>query len=474
MIPDIEEIDIELSKRNLMDFVHFTMKGYNAKWFHERIATILDRFVNGDLDRLILTLPPQHGKSELISRRLPSFMLGLNPDLKIALVSYNDTFARKFNKANQRLIQSEEYQKIFPDTNLFRHKEQIETRYLKNAHEFEVVGKEGKFISVGVGGQLTGEPVDIVIIDDIIKNRKEAESKVFRENIWDFWTDVIETRLHNDSKRLITLTRWHEDDIVGRILESEGDDWEYLNIPAIKEDNEDPEDPRMIDDELWPERHSKKKILKARDRSLRTFTSLYQGKPSAREGDVIKRAWFSIQSIGKVRRELPPATIITMNYVIDSAYTADEKNDQTAIGAYFTIEGMTYIFRVESIHMEFPELITFIKRFCKETGYNNQSRIYIEPKASGKSIAQQLKKKTGLNMIESEPPDTDKLTRVIAATPTLQSGRIVLIYGNWNEAYLDQLCSFPNAKLKDIVDITVMICDNMDSTGPIYMGSTNI
>jgi hypothetical protein len=176
--------------------------------------------------------------------------------------AYNQTFASKFNRDIQRIIDNPLYKNIFPATRL-----NDNDGYVGNSEEFEIVGNTGSLKTVGVNGALTGNPIDIGIIDDPIKDANEAYSSTFRKRVWDWYTTVFQSRLHNSSQQLITLTRWHEDDLAGRILRSETD-WEVLIFPAIKEDFLNPLDTREIGEALWPERHSLKKywILKQKGR----------------------------------------------------------------------------------------------------------------------------------------------------------------------------------------------------------------
>ena len=226
-------------------------------------------------------MPPQHGKSELTSRRTPAFILGKNPDKIIVGSSYSADLAISFNRAVQRIIDTPEYAEIFPETKI--NSQNVVTNakgsYLRNAHIFEVIGRKGSYKSVGVGSALTGNPADIGIIDDPVKDAVEAKSAIVQQRNWEWYNDVFLTRLHNRSQKLLTMTRWDENDLAGKILKAEPNDWTVLTLPAIKETNDNPEDPREIGEALWEEQHSKEKILKVRNQSKRTFMSLYQQKP---------------------------------------------------------------------------------------------------------------------------------------------------------------------------------------------------
>ena len=238
-------------------------------------------------------MPPQHGKSEGSTRRLPAYILGRNPDNKIAVVSYSAPKARKFNREIQRIIDTPEYAEIFPETRL--NSSNITTvagAWLRNADECEIVGHRGGFKTVGVGGPLTGEPVDTLIMDDIYKDAKTAWSAVVREAIEDWYDTVAETRLHNNSQQLIVFTRWHEKDLAGRLLEQQGiydpvnnpNGWVVVTYQAIKKGAPTEYDPREEGTALWPERHNLEKLEAIRTRNPHVFESLYQQDPKPLQG----------------------------------------------------------------------------------------------------------------------------------------------------------------------------------------------
>ncbi len=236
----------ELARRNFLDFVLYVRPNYEAQWFHRLICDTLDQFLRGEIKKLMIFMPPQHGKSELSTRLFPAYLLGKNPDVKTVVASYNATLASRFNRDIQRVIDSHEYNEVFPDTYL--NESNVVTTsesYLRNSEVFEIVGHDGFLKSVGRGGALTGTPVDVGIIDDPLKDRAEAMSPTIRESLWAWYEDVFETRLHNDSQQIIIQTRWHEDDLSGKLLARDGEDWHVLKLEAIKESDFD-YDPREI------------------------------------------------------------------------------------------------------------------------------------------------------------------------------------------------------------------------------------
>ena len=279
----------EEARSNILAFTRYTKENYIVNWHHKILCEKLDAFVRGDIKRMMVFMPPQHGKSELTSRRLPAYMLGLNPNLRIALCAYNATFASKFNRQVQRIMIDPSYTDVFPDTRLNAKNVATDSKgsYLRNSEQFEIVGKQGSFISVGVGGGITGNPVDIALIDDPIKGAEEAGSQTYREKVWEWYTTELETRLNNNSQILITLTRWNIDDIAGRILTaSEGEharNWEVVVFPRIKVDNSNLDDPRKIGEVLWEDVHSMESALEAKSRNPVKFEALQQQNPKVME-----------------------------------------------------------------------------------------------------------------------------------------------------------------------------------------------
>lgn len=275
----------ELAKRNMIDFVEYVSYNYQANWHHELLCSYLDRFVRGEIKRLMVFMPPQHGKSQLVSRTLPAYILGKNPRTKIVLGSYSAHLANSFNRDCQRIIDSSLYRDVFPDTRISLNSNEDKAgvgKWVRTNELFETIGYGGFLKTVGVGGSLTGTPADFAIIDDPVKDAIEAMSPTYQERNWNWYTDVLSTRLHNDSRLLITQTRWDVNDLSGKILtqmEEGGEEWEVLSLPAIRTSEAHPDDPRDEGDALWPERHSKEKLLAVRKKSIRTYEALYQQNP---------------------------------------------------------------------------------------------------------------------------------------------------------------------------------------------------
>lgn len=274
----------ERARRDLLYFTTYTKENYITKYFHKEICSELQDFMESEINnKLMIFMPPQTGKSEISSRRFPAWVLGKYPDLKIALTNYNATIAAKFNKDIQKIMDDEKYMKIFPNTKLqgMSASKKNSTHLVRNTTEFEIANKEGSLITVGVGGALTSRQVDLLILDDLYKDAMAAWSPVYRQNVLDWYDAVGDARLHNQSKIIIVFTRWHEEDLAGVLLEREPKEWKVISYPALAVENEAH---RKIGDALWPERHSKEKMLKIKKNNLIIFESLYQQDPKPKEG----------------------------------------------------------------------------------------------------------------------------------------------------------------------------------------------
>ena len=286
-----------LGERNLLSFTQRTLPSFSPAPFHLAYYEVLTRFAMGEIKKLMITMPPQHGKSEGATRRLPAFVLGQDPDKRIAIVSYNAIKARKFNRELQRIMDDDRYYELFPQTLLagqasYQEQGRRSRNYARNSDECEIVGYQGSFKTIGVGGSLTGEPVDMLIMDDLYKDASSAWSPVIRQNVADWYDTVASTRLHNDSQQLLVFTRWHMEDLAGRLLEQEGvydpienpQGWLLVSFPAIQNRPPSEQDPRVEGEPLWPERHSLEKLLEIKGRSPTVFESLYQQNPQPSQG----------------------------------------------------------------------------------------------------------------------------------------------------------------------------------------------
>lgn len=297
--------------------------------FHRAYYRVLEAFAAGRIRRLIVTMPPQHGKSVGASTLLPAYLLGLDPDRRVAVASYSGALASKFNRRVQRILDSEEYAAYFPHTTI--KKGTKPPNYIRTADEAEIIGHRGGILSVGREGSLTGNRVDCFILDDLYKDAMEANSPLIRENCWEWYTSVVRTRMHNDSCELIVFTRWHDEDLIGTLMQRERVDelrfwsqleqsgqegWLHLNFEALKASPATEIDPRGADEVLWPTQHSAALLEAKRRLDPLQFECMYQGRPTAREG--------LLYGVNFTEYDVLPSDIVRWSNYTDTADTGDD------------------------------------------------------------------------------------------------------------------------------------------------------
>lgn len=430
-------------------------------FFIKEVTDCGSRFVNciqveGGIYLAGWELIPTHN-SELSSRRFPSWALGKDPNLLIALCAYNSDFSRKFNRNVQRIIDDDLYRDCFPETRLNSSnvKTAAKGSYLRNADEFEVVEFTGAFRTVGVQGPLTGTTVDIGIIDDPIKDRMEANSLTFRRRLWEWYTDVFETRLHNESKQLITLTRWHHDDLAGRILDrdgelSEGGEWKVITFEAIKETmgNHPVDDAnRKLGEALWDSRHSLEKLEKYKRTAPSTFVSLYQQKPTPTEGNIVKRHWLQRYYL----HELP--NTIRKKVIIDPSESTKTEADPMGVMCYANFQNNFYILDYQNYKVEAQDKVPEIESFVKRNDPTKRMMVHIENKGGGVSLRQTIKRLTQLNVKPYDPGKNSKQERLEENIDYFEGGRIFVPHNApWVDAFIDSVTMFPGASHDEEVD----------------------
>jgi predicted phage terminase large subunit-like protein len=276
------------ARRSLIDFTRYTKPDYRTWHHHRLLAEHVDRLLAGEITRLMVFIPPQHGKSELVSRRLPAYAFGRNPNERIIACSHTDALSSAMNRDVQRIIDSAAYQALFPQARLSRRN--VKTSAFgaskRTSDIFEIVGHEGQYRSAGVGGAITGMPCSLGIIDDPIKSREQADSPAYRQRLWEWYSNDFYSRLGKNGRVLLTHTRWHRDDLAGKLLvkqaERDADQWTVLNLPAIAGD--EPKtlgDHRQPGEPLWPEFKSREDLGIIRNQDPRAFAALYQQDPAA-------------------------------------------------------------------------------------------------------------------------------------------------------------------------------------------------
>ena len=430
----VREKSIALSRDSLFEFTKFTFPNFVPTEFHKNYYKILDLWASGVITKLIVTMPPQHGKSEGSTRRLPAYCFGINPDEKIAVASYNTTFSQKFNRDIQRIISTPEYAAVFPETTLnVKNIVTVSSNYLRNSNEFEIVGHLGSLKAVGRGGGITGNPVDKMIMDDLYKDSAEGNSPTIRDAVWEWYTGAITTRLHNDSQQLIVFTRWHEDDLIGRLEKTEKvitaktwddiysagrDTWVKINYEAIKESEPTELDPRKKGEPLFPQRHNIKKLKKDRETDVVKFECLYQGNPTSAEGLLYGKNWMTY-------KKLPTDIIVRKNYTD----TADTGSDFLCSITYDVgADGLIYV--TDIIYTDSPMEITE-PLVANSLLKNNVRHADIESNNGGRGFARKIQELTGKNCnIKWFNQSGNKESRIVTESATVM--QTIVFPSNWD------------------------------------------
>ena len=274
-----------LCRKFLLPFVERTNPEYHAGWVHKDICQRLENFSkqveNKESPRLMLFMPPRHGKSTLASIAFPAWHLGRHPNHEFISCSYSGSLAMSFSRKVRQLLREPLYKNIFDKTRLDKDSQSVESWNTTNG---------GGYVSAGVGGGITGKGANVLLIDDPVKNREDAESDHNRDLIWDWYTSTAYTRLSPGGGVLVILTRWHDDDLAGRLLrfaEEGADQWEVVKYPAIAEEDEDY---RAEGDALHPERYAVDALDQIRKAiGPRDWSALYQQNPVSDEGDYFAR-----------------------------------------------------------------------------------------------------------------------------------------------------------------------------------------
>ncbi len=403
-------------------FSDFALQVYpflELQTFHRNYYRLLEEFAHGRVRKLIITMPPQHGKSIGATTLLPAYMLGIDPDLRIAIASYSASLASRFNRRVQRIIESKEYEDIFPETTIKRGGKPAE--YIRTADEVEIIGRRGELLSVGREGSLTGNRVDCFILDDLYKDAMEANSPIVRENCWEWYTSVVKTRMHNASRELIVFTRWHEEDLIGELTRREPtlmltdwsqleglDDntWVYLNFEALKTSPPCEIDPRTAGEALWEQQQSAQLLENKRKLDPLKFECMYQGHPSSREGLLYG------ESFGEYDF-LPHELVRICNYTD----TADTGDDYLCSLCYAVdTDGLIYI--TDSVYSREPMEITegLVGEMLSRNGVRSA---LIESNNGGRGFARAVQKLARETRVEWFHQSGNKEARILSHSATV-------------------------------------------------------
>lgn len=460
-------VALEMAKRahparqSLIAFTQHTYTAYRPEKMHELIGTTLDKVVAGEIKRLMIFAPPQHGKSELVSVRLPAYWLGKRPNSPVILTSYAASLAESKSRQARAIVESPEYRELFPAIKL-----QSDSR---SVARWELQGYRGGLLATGVGGPVTGNGGLLGIIDDPFENWEQAQSTTIRNKTWEWYRTTFRTRIWEGGAIVLIMTRWHNDDLAGRILQDQGDQWEVLRLPALAETQGDRDknnaylglrsqvgnaDPlgREPDQPLAPKRYSAKELgaLK-RDVGSLAWAAEYQGVPRPLEGSRIKREWLPIV-------EAAPALGVLVRYWDKAGSEADGACWTAGVLTLVTKEGETYILDVVRGRWTAAKREAVIKQTAQLDAekFGNVVRIYVEqePGSGGMESAESTIRNLVGYRVEADRPSGNKDVRIEPFAAQAEAGNIHLLRGAWNGAYIEELCALPNSEYRDQADAT--------------------
>lgn len=430
---------VRAARSSFLGFTRYTKPDYEVGWFHEELHDALDRFVEAvvrrESPRLLIEAPPRHGKSEATSRRLPAYALGRYPWLEIILWSYAASLAQDMNEDVQGIMDTAEYRRVFPEVRIPAPGRGT-SGTKRNRDETQVIDHPGRLRAAGVGGGVTGKGAHILLIDDPFKDDEEAGSAAHREKVWNRYTSTAYTRLAPGGGVLIIQTRWHEDDLAGRVEKASeaaaaGDDpdadvFDVVKYPAIAEEDEAH---RKTGEALHPERYSVSALNRIRSTIGSYFWSaLYQQRPAPAGGDIFKSEWW------RYWRALPPIVMVVI--FADTAMKAKERSDYSV----FQVWGLSsdrQIYLLDQIRdkWESPDLEREARAFWAKwsampiPGVPAPSKLAIEDKASGTGLIQSLQRsKKGHPSIPviGIPREVDKVVRARSGAPSIEAGNVFL------------------------------------------------
>ena len=459
------ELKIREARNNLLSFISVTYKDYKIGWVHQEICQTLDNFlkdlIEGKRPRLIITMPPRSGKSEIVSRRFPAYFLGKYPDLSIISVSYSATLAEDFCRDVQRIIDSDEYKKIFSDTKLSDKKDK---NYKRTSDIFEIVGHKGVYCSAGVGGGITGKGCDILIIDDPIKNRQEANSENTRKKIFDWYSSTAYTRLSPIGGVIMMCTRWHLDDLIGKVLNDKGQKpFHVISYPAIAEHDEPH---RKQGEALHPERFSLEILNEIKSTlSASDWLSLYQQRPTPEGGAIFetsKLRYYDESSEPKRFDQIVGSWDMTFK---------ENKTSDFVVGQLWGRKGSEfYLLDMVRDRMDFVKTLKVFINFANK--HKNCNCWLVEDKANGTAIISTLKKH--ISGIIPITPKESKQERAYAITPYLEAGNIFFPKNQkFTKDLEEEMLQFPAGAHDDTVDSMTQALNYFRMKKRVQMSESN-
>ena len=439
-------------------YVQYTIEGYtharHTRFLCREMQEIERKHAAGEPTFTIISLPPRHSKSFTITETFPSWFIGRDKRRRVIQASYGSTLARKFGLSNLRKVEG-------PAGRIF----DMEVDKRKSAaSNWELKGAPGGMLSVGIGGAITGEGADLLIIDDPIRNRKDANSLTYREAIWQEWKSTLSTRLQPGGSIIIILTRWHEDDLAGRIIKQDGRNWKIIKLPAIAEENDILG--RKPGEALWPENGFDEAWAAERKISVGPldWESLYQQNPRPQTGALFKRDYF------KTYDQTPhPSTFERIIFSWDCAFKDLDTSD-FVVGQVWGKRGPDF-YLLDQTRDKMGITATMAAIESLKAKWKDGIGVYIEDKANGTAVIEMLKRKiSGINPVN---PSSSKIDRAQAVLPVFAAGNVFIPspqLAPWIGDYVNEMASFPVGANDDMVDTTTQAIQELMNEPTIFIG----
>lgn len=439
---------VKLTMPDIEDPENVDLSTFRDAKHHRALAKVLEKVEKGHIPRLIVTLPPRHGKTELISRRFIPWLLGRGPYRNIIFATYNEPFSQDIGSDCRNIMQSPGFKQVFPK---FRFRMGGLSREKLQAAE------GGMAAFVGRGGSITGRGADILIIDDPIKDSEEAQSPALRTKLWEWFTQVAMTRLMTKFACVVVVhTRWHEDDLIGRITdpsnpcysEEEAAKWKIINLPAIAKEN----DPlgRAPGEALWPERFDLEFLNAAKRLDSKGFSALYQQQPTPEDGDLFRADW--IVTYDKSR--LP--TDLRIYAASDHAIGTDKtRNDSTVmivggVDSYGDLYILDVWWEKAGSDKQVEAMLRLAKQWKPLLWFAEKGHI---SKAIGPFLRKRMQEERTYFTVEEVTPVTNKVQRAQSIMGRMSMKKVKFPkHAAWFIDARDELLKFPNARHDDFVD----------------------
>lgn len=422
------------------------MSASSGQWTPKPHLRLLDRLLVDltarRIKRLLVTMPPRHGKSEAVSHWFPAWTLMRRPIERVILASYEAEFASSWGRRVRNTVNVLAPGLVESDS---------------RAADRWTTSQGGGMVTAGVGGPITGRGANVLIIDDPVKNAEEAESPTFRERAWEWWTSTAYTRLEPDGVVVLLQTRWHEDDLAGRILSRSAEAWTHVDLPALAESGDALG--RAEGEALWPERYSRDALLAIqREVGSRVWSALYQQRPVPASGGMFKREWLDRARYRKaeVRDDLyevagvvVPLSSMRRFTTVDLAASVKTSADYTVIATFGVApSGHCCVLDVRRARLEGPDIVPAIRAVVDQW---KPACVWVE-KVGFQLALIQWARREGIPVRELVP-DRDKVARALPLSAAFEGSRMLLpAHAPWLDAVLGELLSFPLGTHDDTVD----------------------